>query len=135
MKKRQKDENKNELEIPVAISSILDEPQQPPLPPSKESDANPITPDHLSQKSTRTSIGKIYNKYLCIWCMEPDDRLKKKKGLKKFFRMEQKKMWRHFCACTPYLKDQKMRERIVALIALTPKDDPFANDIHYHKRC
>ena len=28
-----------------------------------------------------------------------------------------------------------MRERIEALIALTPTDDPFANGIHYHKRC
>ena len=36
--------------------------------------------------------------------------------------------------CTPYLKDQKMQERIVPLIALTPKDDPFGNIIHYHKR-
>ena len=94
-----------------------------------------MTPDHLSQKSTRTSIGKIYDKDLCIWCIEPDDRVKKTKGPKKFFCLEQKKTWRHFCACTPCLKDQKRRERIIALIALTPKDDPFANHIHYHKQC
>ena len=117
--------------MPLSTLSIIDEPQQSPLPLSKASDANPMTPDHLPQKSTRTSIGKIYDKDLGIWC----DRLTKKKGPNKFFRMEQKKTWRHFCACTPYLKDQIMRERIVVLIALTPKDDLFANDIHYHKRC
>ena len=49
--------------------------------------------------------------------------------------MEQKKTWHHFSACTPYLKDQKMQEGIITLIALTPKDNPFANDIHYHKQC
>ena len=65
LKKRQKEENKNKLEIPLATSSIIDEPQQPPLPLSKTCDGNPMA-DHLSQKSTRTSIGKIYNKELCI---------------------------------------------------------------------
>ena len=103
--KEEKEENINELEIPIATSSIIDEPQQPPLPPPKASNANPMTPDHLSQKLKSTSIGKIYDKDLHIWCMEPDDHLKKKKGPKKLFHMEQKKTWRHFCACTPYLKD------------------------------
>ena len=28
-----------------------------------------------------------------------------------------------------------MRARILGIIALFPKDDPFAADIHYHKRC
>ena len=28
-----------------------------------------------------------------------------------------------------------MRERIVALIALFPEDDPFPADIRYHKQC
>ena len=28
-----------------------------------------------------------------------------------------------------------MRDRILGIIALFPKDDPFAADIHYHKRC
>ena len=84
LKKRQKEENKNELEITLATLSIINEPQQPPLPTSKASDPNPMTPDHLSQKSMCTSIGKIYDKDLCICCMEPDDRLKKKKGPKKF---------------------------------------------------
>ena len=55
--------------------------------------------------------------------MEPDDHLNKKKGPKKFFHMEQKKTWRHFCAYMPCLKDQKMGERLVTLIALIPKDN------------
>ena len=75
LKKHQKKENKNELEIPLATLSIIDEQQQPPLPSSKASDANPMTPDHLSQKQMHTSIGKVYNKDLCIWCTEPDDHL------------------------------------------------------------
>ena len=28
-----------------------------------------------------------------------------------------------------------MRERILAMIALFPEDDPFTADIHYHKKC
>ena len=28
-----------------------------------------------------------------------------------------------------------MRDRILGIIALFPKDDPLATDIHYHKRC
>ena len=69
--------------------------------------------------------------------MGPDENIKKKKKTNRnpFYRFEQKKSWRHICACTPFLKDKEMRERILAMIALFPEDDPFAADIHYHKKC
>ena len=60
---------------------------------------------------------------------------KKKTDRSPFYRLEQKKSWRHICACTLFLEDQKMRERILAMIALFPEDDLFAADIHYHKKC
>ena len=34
-----------------------------------------------------------------------------------------------------FLTDKEMRDRILGIITLFPKDDPFAADIHYHKRC
>ena len=89
------------------------------------------------KRMTRLSSGKLFDKYLCIWCMEPDESIKKKKKISQnpFYRLEQKKSWRHICACTPFLTDKEMRDRILGIIALFPKDDPFAADIHYHKRC
>ena len=37
--------------------------------------------------------------------------------------------FRHICACTPFLIDQEMRERTLAMITLFPEDGPFAADI------
>ena len=85
-------------------------------------------------RMTRLLSGELFDKDLCIWCMEPDESIKKKKKISQnpFHRLEQKKSWIHICACTLFLTDKEMRDRILGLIALFPKDDPFASDIHYH---
>ena len=87
-----------------------------------------------SNRMTQLSSGKRFDKDLCIWCMEPDESIKKKKKISQnpFHRLGQKKSWIHICACTLFLTDKEMRDRILGLIALFPKDDPFASDIHYH---
>ena len=89
------------------------------------------------KRMTRLLSGELFDKDLCIWCMEPDESIKKKKKISQnpFYRLEQKKSWRHICACTPFLTDKEMRDRILGITALFPKDYPFAADIHYHKRC
>ena len=69
--------------------------------------------------------------------MEPDESIKKKKKISQnpFYRLEQKKSWRHICACTPFLTDKEMQDRILGTVSLFPKNEPFTADIHYHKRC
>ena len=67
--------------------------------------------------------------------MKPDKKIRNKKGEREFHRIEQKAPWRRFCAATPYLNDVIIRERILCLIQNALKDDPFAADIHYHKKC
>ena len=62
------------------------------------------------KRMTRLSSGKLFDKDLCIWCMKPDESIKKKKKVSQnlFYRLEQKKSWRHICACTPFLTDKEM---------------------------
>ena len=69
--------------------------------------------------------------------MESSDSIKKKNKISQnsFYCLEQKKSWRHIFACTRFLTDKEMRDRILGITDLFPKDDPFAADIHYHKRC
>ena len=89
-----------------------------------------------TRKSTRASVGTIFDKNLCIWCRKQDESISKKgKTDNAWHRVEQKKSWRHICACTPFLQDSEMRERLLAIIAMFPKDDCFFADIHYHKKC
>ena len=89
-----------------------------------------------SQKRTRLSSSKIFDKDLCIRYLGPNENIKKRRKpiAILFYRLEQKKSWRHICSSTPFLKDQEMREKFLAMIALFPEDDPFAADIHYHKK-
>ena len=78
----------------------------------------------------------LHIKELCIWCIRPDERGKKKKGREKenkFHRIEQRKSWRRFCSGIPYLEDDSMRDRILTFIDTV--DDPFGEDIFYHKKC
>ena len=104
-------------------------------PPTTSSSDNTVKSSF--RKSTRASVGVIFDKNLCIWCREPDESISKKKGKtdNSWYRVEQKKSWRHICACTPFLQDSVMRERLLAIIAMFPKDDCFFADIHYHKKC
>ena len=69
--------------------------------------------------------------------METNESIKKKKKISQnpFYCLEQKNSWRHIFACIPFLTDKEMRDRIFGITDLFPKDDPFAADIHYHKRC
>ena len=105
--------------------------------PSESPEQKSVNTTSAPNRMTRLSTGKLFDKNLCIWCMEPDESIKKKKKISQnpFYRLEQKKSWRHICACTPFLTDKEMQDRILGIIALLPKDDPFAADIHYHKRC
>ena len=105
--------------------------------PSESPEQESVNTTSAPKRMTRLSSGKLFDKYLCIWCMEPDESIKKKKKISQnpFYRLEQKKSWRHICACTPFLTDKEMLDRIFGITALFPKDYPFAADIHYHKRC
>ena len=105
--------------------------------PSESPDQESVNTTSAPKRMARLSSGKLFDKDLCIWCMKPDESIKKKKKVSQnlFYRLEQKKSWRHICACTPFLTDKEMQDRILGIIALLPKDDPFAADIHYHKRC
>ena len=56
-----------------------------------------------SQKRTHLLSDKMFDKDLCLWCLGPDENIKKKKtNCRPFYRLEQKKSWRHICACTPF---------------------------------
>ena len=91
LKKRQKKENKNELEIPLATSSIIDERQQSPLPPSKASDANPMTPI-ICLKNQRVLQLEIYTIKIFafgVWSLMTV--LKRKKSLRNFFAWNKRK--------------------------------------------
>ena len=103
-----------------------------PTPPSAQPSSELIV-----KKSTRASMGVIFDKNLCIWCRKPDESITKKKGKNenRWNRVEQKQSWRRICACTPYLADPIMRERLLAIVAMFPKEDCFFADLHYHKKC
>ena len=49
------------------------------------------------KRMTRLSSGKLFDKDLCIWCIEPDESIKKKKKISQnsFYCLKQKKSWRH----------------------------------------
>ena len=105
--------------------------------PSECPEQESVNTTSAPKRMTRLSGRILFDKDLCIWCMEPDESNKKKKKISQnpFYRLEQKKSWRHICACIPFLTDKEMRDRLLGIIALFPKDDPFAADICYHKRC
>ena len=105
--------------------------------PSESPEQKSVNTTSASKRMTQLSSGKLFDKDLCIWCMETNESIKKKKKISQnlFYCLEQKKPWRHICACTSFLTDKEMLDRILGIIALFPKDDPFAADIHYHKRC
>ena len=103
--------------------------------PSECPEQESVNTTSVPKRMTRLSSRKLFDKDLCIWCMEPDESIKKKKKISQnpFYHLEQKKSWRHICAYIPFLTDKEMRDRILGIIALFPKDDPFAADIRYHK--
>ena len=74
--------------------------------PEQESENTTSAPKRMA----RLSSGKRFNKDLCVWCMEPDESIKKKKKISQnpFYSLEQKMSWRHICACTPFLTDKEM---------------------------
>ena len=103
--------------------------------PSECPEQESVNTTSVPKRMTRLSSRKLFDKDLCIRCMEPDESIKKKKKISQnpFYHLEQKKSWRHICAYIPFLTDKEMRDRILGIIALFPKDDPFAADIRYHK--
>ena len=105
--------------------------------PSESPEQKSVNTTYAPKRMTWLSSGKLFDKDLCIWCMEPNESIKKKKKISQnpFYRLEQKKSWRIIYACAPFLTDKEMRDRILGIIALFPKDDAFVADIHYHKRC
>ena len=52
----------------------------------------------------------------CIFCGKHGDDRHPDREFPKLFRIEQKKSWNQFRSCTPYLKDDNMRERISTFI-------------------
>ena len=81
--------------------------------------------------STRSKVGKLHDKHLCIWCMLPKD--KKHPNRDRFHIIQQKDSWESFKSHTIYLEDFEMRCRILKVIDATP--DPFAAEIRYHLSC
>ena len=69
--------------------------------PAESPEQESVNTTSAPKRMTRLSSGKLFDKDLCIWCIEPDESIKKKKRkLVKifFYRLEQKKSWRHICA-------------------------------------
>lgn len=81
-------------------------------------------------RSSRSSIGNIHDKSLCIWCMKSEDTKHPGNPLRT---VEQWNAWQKIKSHTPYLTDQSMRDRLIALITAT--SDPFAAEIRYHPKC
>ena len=92
-----------------------------------EPEALPVALD--GNRITRQS-GPLHKKELCIWCMKPDN---KKNTGDSFQQIQQLKAWVRFKAHTVSLKEDQMRDRILAVIAVTP--DPFATEVYYHRSC
>ena len=69
----------------------------------------------------------------CIFCGKPEDKKHPNRPLSKLYRIEQRKPWNQFRLCTPYLKDENTRGRILTFIREC--NDPFAKDIRYHHKC
>eukprot|EP00112_Aurelia_sp_Birch-Aquarium-sp1_P018096 Seg4270.2 transcript_id=Seg4270.2/GoldUCD/mRNA.D3Y31 product="hypothetical protein" protein_id=Seg4270.2/GoldUCD/D3Y31 len=92
-----------------------------------ESDALPVVLDY--NRFTRQS-GPLQKKELCIWCMKPDN---KKNTGDSFHQIQQLTAWARFKEHTIFLKEDQMRDRILAVIAAT--HDPFATEIYYHRSC
>ena len=82
--------------------------------PSESPEQESVNTTSGPKRMTRLLSGKLFDKDLCIWCMEPDESIKKKKKTSQspFYCLEQKKSWRQICACTPFLIDKEMRDRI-----------------------
>ena len=78
--------------------------------PSESPEQESVNTTFVPKRMARLLSGKHFDKDLCIWCMKPDESIKKKKKISQnpFYRLEQKKSWRHICACTLFLTDKKM---------------------------
>ena len=105
--------------------------------PSGSPEQESVNATSAPKRMIRLWSSKRFDEDLCIWYIETDESIKKKKKISQnpFYSLEQKKSWRHICACTPFLIDKEMRDRILGITVLFPKYDTFAADIHYHKRC
>ena len=105
--------------------------------PSGSPEQESVNATSAPKRMIRLWSSKRFDEDLCIWYIETDESIKKKKKISQnpFYSLEQKKSWRHICACTPFLIDKEMRDRILDITVLFPKYDTFAADIHYHKRC
>ena len=84
---------------------------KPPESPEQES----VNTTSAPKRMTQLSRGELFDKDLCIWCMEPNESIKKKKKIcqNRFYHLDQKKSWKHICACTPFLTDKEMRDRFI----------------------
>ena len=88
--------------------------------PSECPEQESVNTTSAPKRMTRLSGRILFDKDLCIWCMEPDESNKKKKKISQnpFYRLEQKKSWRHICPYIPFLTDKEMRGRLLGIIAL-----------------
>ena len=133
---KNRQEKQNTLNTNTITTNIdLDESNDTTLSPTLSSPQ--LSGESSVRKSTRASMGVIFDKNLCIWCRKPDANITRRKGKAEnpWSRVEQKKAWRRICACTPFLEDPAMRDRLLAIVAMFPKEDCFFADLHYHKKC
>ena len=84
---------------------------------------------NINKRLTR-QVGSLHEKHLCIWCMKPGQ---KKHGREPLSLIQSCSAWNTFRNHTIHLKDEDMRNRLLALIAATP--DPFSTEIYYQRSC
>ena len=95
----------------------------------EENVPNNLNNVNVNKRLTR-QVGSLHEKHLCIWCMKPGQ---KKHGGEPLSLIQSCSAWNTFRNHTIHLKDEDMRNRLLALIAATP--DPFATEIYYHRSC
>ncbi len=95
-----------------------------------EEDENEASSSTIDCNRLTRQSGPLHQKDLCVCCMKPDN---KKNTGDTFQQIQQLKAWVRFKEHTVFLKEEQMRDRILAVIAATP--DPFATEIYYHRSC
>ena len=80
---------------------------------------------------TRSNLGLLLNKYLCTWCMKPEDEKHRGRGIWHIF--QKMDAWDAFKNDAMYLEDVSMKEWLLTFIRSTPY--PLAAEIHYHRSC
>ena len=120
---------KNKLEQAIKIKNIEEIKQTVSTPLS-----SPQTSMMIDARYTRSNVGDLHNKNLCVWCSKPADKKHLPQG--KLCKIEQKSAWNTFKLHTVHIEDESMRDRLLRVISvISNTTDAFAAEIRYHRKC